>query len=281
MDKATEFLKWFGELFGMFKYFPAWFQVACILSVLWFLVIGGFFIHFYSAIGVRLKSQTALTGLENNALSGDATALTKLSFSSSPKAYDILASIIQTSPDEQKRRSAISAIVNLKDKRTTTLLGGILIKEKWEVASDCAVALGRSKDPDAVPFLLRALQLHIDWLVGQKSAEALGSFEPTEPILHALVRAFDGDDNWTRDAAKQSLANYGSKALPVLVENLQQSTSYEGLMATIETIELIGDKLAVPRLEAFQRMIASLNFEEKQKHALTSETQKAIQLSRN
>ena len=275
MPKVSEVLKWIGELFAMFKYFPLWFQILLILSSLLFLIVGGICIHFYSVTGLKLKTQTALTQIEDNALSGDSPAMIKLSFSGSPKAYDILASIIQTSPNEERRQSAISAIVNLKDKRTTALLGNILVKEKWIIAGDCAVALGRAKDADAVPFLLRALQLHIDWVVGQKSAEALGSFEPTKPILQALIRALD-EESWIRDAAKQSLANYGIRALPALTENLERSTSYESLFATLETIALIGDKQSVPSLQTFQQRIHDLNCEDKQKAALLAETQKAI-----
>ena len=278
MAKFIEFLKSFGELFAMFKYFPLWYQVLLIFSILLFLVVGGLFIHFYSITNLQLKTQTAVTAVEDNALSGDTPAMIKLSFSGSPKAYDILAAIIQTSPDETRRQSAISAIVNLKDKRTTVLLGNILIKEKWVIAGDCAVALGRSKDSDAVPFLLRALQLHIDWVVGQKSAEALGSFEPTKPILQALIRALD-EENFTRDAAKQSLANYGDKALPSLTDNLDRSASFDSLLATVETISLIGGKQSLPHLQAFQQRIAALNIEDKQKAILSSETRKAIDVA--
>jgi HEAT repeat protein len=277
MPKFSEFLKWFGDLFAMFKYFPLWFQILLIFSTLLLLIVGGLFIHFYSVTNLRLTTQTAVTQIEDNALSGDGPAMIKLSFSGSPKAYDILASVIQTSPDEQRRQAAISAIVNLKDKRTTALLGNILVKEKWIIAGDCAVALGRAKDPNAIPFLLRALQLHIDWVVGQKSAEALGSFEPTAPILQALIRAFDEDNSFIQDAAKQSLANYGVKALPLLTENLERSSSsYQSLVATVQTIALIGDKQSVPSLKAFQQRIQLSDLDNKQRAVLESEAQKAL-----
>lgn len=103
--------------------------------------------------------------LEKKARAGLSDAMIQLSLSGSPRAFDILASVAQTNPKEEIREEAISAIVNLDDNRKISLLGSILKKEKWQIAASCAQALGRSGDEAAIPYLIQALKLDVDWLI--------------------------------------------------------------------------------------------------------------------
>jgi hypothetical protein len=195
-----------------------------------------------------------LAALELKARAGDEEAIAELSLSGDPRAFDVLASLLENSPQEKIRESVANAFANLSDPRRIPLLGNTLVSEKWMVAAACAQTLGRSKDPAAVPYLLRALQLNVDWLVTQKSAEALGFFPATEATTKALIKTLNRG-SFEGQAAKQSLVRQGSDAVSALIENLDHATSFEGLAFTMQALAIIGDQRAIPALEATQRKI--------------------------
>jgi hypothetical protein len=200
----------------------------------------------------------AFSTLARKARSGNEEAMMELSLSDYPKAYEVLASVLGTNPQEKIREASVNALANLNDARRITLLGDTLVSEKWLVAAACAQALGRAGDPAAVPYLLRALQLKVDWLVAQKSAEALGVFAPSEAITRALVKALN-QGSFEGQAAKQSLVRHGHASVPALIENLNSVKSSEGLLFTIQALAIIGDQSAIPALQEAQHKIDAMN----------------------
>jgi HEAT repeat protein len=192
------------------------------------------------------------------ARSGNPGAMTELSLSAYPKAFDVLASVLKNDARESSREACANALANLDDPRKIPLLGDTLVSEKWQVAAACAQALGRSGDAAAVPYLLRALQMRVDWLVAQKSAEALGYFQPTEAITRALVKALNRG-SFEGQAAKQSLLRHGSASVPALIGNLGQMQSPEGLLFTIQALGILGDQRAVGPLEEARQRIDAMN----------------------
>jgi hypothetical protein len=123
---------------------------------------------------------TNLDTLKKKARSGDEQAITELSLSGSSDAYDVLSSILEKNPQDKVRESAANALVNVTDSRKVELLGKTLLSEKWLVAAACAQVLGRTRDPASIPYLIRGIELHVDWLVAQKCAEALSYYEPKD-----------------------------------------------------------------------------------------------------
>lgn len=218
----------------------------------------------------------AAPDLEKKARAGLPEAMVQLSLSGSPKAFDILASVVRTNPDEKVRMEAISALVNLEDERKIALLGSVLQNEKWEIAARCAQALGRSGDETAIPFLIRALKLNVDWLVSQKSAEGLGFFKASEGITRVLIIALNRG-SFQGEAAKQSLVSQGGFAVPFLLENLKKTTSYEGFRTTVQILGLIGDNGAVSSLAAARERIGEFAVEERWKRELDSEIDAALE----
>jgi HEAT repeat protein len=209
------------------------------------------------------ETNAAFAALLRQARSGNAEAMTELSLSDYPQKFEVLAAVLETNPQEAIREAAVNGLANLNDQRKIPLLGHTLVSEKWLVAAACAQALGRSRDAAAVPYLMRALQLRVDWLVAQKSAEALGYFEPTEAITKSLVKALN-NGSFEGQAAKQSLVLHGRSSVPPLIENLSRAQSSEGLRFTIQALGIIGDQRAVSALEEMQHKIGAMNSTAKQ-----------------
>jgi HEAT repeat protein len=223
-----------------------------------------------------------LSALEKKALFGDAQAMLELSFSDSPRSFEILSSVLRTNPQDEVRQQAVFALANIKDRRKVAVLGETLVAEKWLVAGSCAEALGRSGDPAAVPYLLKALELHIDWVVAQKSAAALGNFDPNPTIARALIRALnERESSFEAEAAKQSLVKFGSFSLPYLIDSLKSSTSSQGLSEGIHAIRLIGAgdaAVSIASLESTRTRIPLLTaLDEKARSQLTADCERAIE----
>jgi hypothetical protein len=203
-------------------------------------------------------AEAASAALVRRARSGDARAMAELSRSDDPNAFEVISSVLRTSPQETIREAAVNALANLDDPKKVALLGETLLSEKWLVAAACAQVLGRSKDPSAVPYLLRALQIRVDWLVAKSSAEALGFFKPTEAITKSLVKALNRG-SFEGQAGKQSLIGHGIASVTALIENLKQSPSSEALLYTIQALGAIGDQRAVAALEEARHKIDATN----------------------
>lgn len=282
MEKVANFFKALGDSAEVAGYFPLWFKVVCLFSAIYLLLFGGLFIYFYAKSSALLKTSAALSSLEKKALTGDPSAMVELSFSSSPHAFDIIASVIRSNPKDETRQNAIIALSNINDPRKVEVLGGTLLAEKWLVAAACAQSLGRSGDPAAVPYLVRALELRIDWVVAQKSAEALGNFPPSEAVARALVAALnEGESSFEAEAAKQSLVKFGPYSVPFLIDNLSNSTSGQGLEQTIHALRLLGTADAPKVMQALTSFKAKVNTLEEisvgERSKLISEAERASQ----
>lgn len=275
MEKLISALKSMGDAFTVMSQFSWGYQLFFVLSAVYFVVAIGLFIHQYTAASLQTRTSVATMELEKKAIAGTAEAMTQLSISDSPRAFSILASLAENSPEEKTRIAAILAIANLNDKRKIPLLGAILVKEKWEVAAASAKALARSKENLAVPYLIRALDINVDWLVAQKSAEALGFFEPSEATSRALVVALNRG-SFQGEAAKQSLINQGAAVVPVLVANLREADSYESILLTVETLRVLGDKQALPIIREVKDRVEQLNIDAQLKARLSKEIRGAI-----
>ena len=197
--------------------------------------------------GVTLGTGNNEDWVEKRARQGDKEAIKNLIVIGSKNAFEIVANVIRNDPDEETRRAAIVAIAGLDDDRKIDVLGQTLMNEKWSVAKTCAEALGRTRNPRAEPYLIRAIDLHVDWVTTQKSAEALGLLPPTPTSLKALVRALNLG-SYEGIAAKQSLVNFGPKAAPSLRENLHRELKGDALRLTVEVLQLLDDKSALPDL---------------------------------
>jgi hypothetical protein len=280
VEKIAAFFKALADAAAVVNQFPTWLKLVCFVSLLYFLIFGGIFIFEYSKYAALLKTSALMSNLEKQALSGQPMAMIELSLSESPKAFDILASVLKTNPQDQVRQQAAVALANLHDPRKTQALGDALLAEKWEVAGACAQALGRSNDPSAVPYLLRALQLHIDWVVAQKSAEALGNFPPSEQIAKALVTTMnEGESSFEAEAAKQSLVKFGRFSMPFLLANIEETTSVQGFTQSVLALRIVGEHDAAKCVESLKaadrRVAADPAFDDAGRKRLRSEIEAA------
>lgn len=281
LARFGEFLKEVFDSYHVIETFPPWFKGVCVLSAIYFAVFGATFIFFYSRAAALLKTSAALSVLEKKALSGDPQAMLELSFSDSTRSFDILSAVARSTPQDDVRQQAIFALANVKDDRKVPFIGETLLSEKWLVAAACADALGRSGDPRAVPYLLKALDLRIDWVTAQKSAAALGNFQPSPEIARALVTGMNEGDSWEGDAAMQSLVKFGKFSLPYLFSNLDTSSSGQGLSETIHALRILGVEdtaYTIGKLQAARSRIESMHsLEAKEKAQIIEDCDSTVQ----
>jgi HEAT repeat protein len=207
-----------------------------------------------SAAGAGSGTGGNAAWVEKRAARGDKDAIRELPGLGSPQAFGILESVILTNPLEDVRQAAIVAMASLDDPRKIDVLGGILVAEKWTVAKTCAEALGRTRNALAAPYLIRAIELNVDWVTAQASAEALGLLPAAPAGMRALVMALNRG-SFQGIAAKQSLVRFSLEAAPALRENLRRRLKGEALRLTLDALRLIGDRDALPPLRELESSV--------------------------
>jgi len=276
MERLPNFFSALGSFWTVVAAFPPGAQAFYSFAALVLLVIGGMFIRQYSVTSTMLKTSSATAQLERKSLGGDTAAILELSISDSPRALEVLSTVLGSNVSDNVRKVAAQALANLKDPERVTSLGACLQREKWEVAAACAQGLGRSRDERAIPYLIRALELNVDWLVAQKSAEALGFFPASPRVTAALVAALD-IGSFPGEAAKQSLVNEGAGAVPHLTEYMLGHRSPAGLQLAVDAVGLIGDSGAIPALKQLRDRVKSGGEEQRRKDQLGTAIDRAIQ----
>ena len=195
------------------------------------------------------QEQLTLEQLRSYAEGGNEQAVQQIAVTQSPESFSVLMDLAVNHIDEKIKIAAIKALATFRSPDITPLCE-LLVQDRWQVAEACAKALGRFKNPQAIPYLIKASDQHVDWVTTQECATALGVFAPQQPetVCPALVRALELG-SFEGEAASQSLRRYGSIALPFLLESLQNPLSKDSRLA-LKTIVLIGDKQVLPTLEA-------------------------------
>ncbi|MEO7419044.1 MAG: HEAT repeat domain-containing protein [Thermoanaerobaculia bacterium] len=279
MEKIESFLKSLGAFWAVVAAFPPGARAFYSVSGALFLVVAGMFIRQYSITSTNLTTSSATAALERKSLGGDPSAIVELSLTDSPRVVEVISTVLASSPRDDVRKVAAQALANVRDPAKITALGECLQREKWEVAAACAQGLGRSRDDRAIPYLVRALELNVDWLVAQKSAEALGFFPASPRVLSALVAALD-IGSFPAEAAKQSLVNHGTPAVPYLVEFIATDHSLEALQLGTEALGLIGDPKAVGPLTDLRARVQDRREEQRWKDQLIAAIDQAIRRCR-
>jgi HEAT repeat protein len=182
---------------------------------------------------------------------GDKKAIQLLAASQAPEAFKMLTDLAVNQIDEEVKIPAIRALATFRNPGDIIPVCKLLVQERWQVAEACAKALGRFKNPLAIPYLIKASDQHVDWITTQQAATTLGVFAPSQPdiICPALVRALELG-SFEGEAASQSLRRYGSIALPYLFKTLQNDALWKSSQLTLKTVALIGDPQALPVLQS-------------------------------
>ncbi len=194
-----------------------------------------------------------LDQLHDYAEAGNDQALQMLAVNQSPEAFQKLMDLAINHIDEKIKIAAIKALSNFRTPGDIKPLCELLVQERWQVAEACAKALGRFKNPVAIPYLIRAADQNIDWVTTRESAVALGAFAPQESdvVCPGLVRALDLG-SFAGEAASQSLRRYGASALSYLLTYLEGDPSPRAISLGVKTVVLIGEKAVVPRLQSIR-----------------------------
>jgi len=200
---------------------------------------------------VPVQQQSSLDQLRSHAEAGNEQAVQSIAIHASPESFSVLMDLAVNHIDEKIKIAAIKGLASFRSPGDITPLCELLVQDRWQVAEACAKALGRFKNPQAIPYLIKASDQHVDWVTTRESATALGVFAPQQPeiVCPALIRALELG-SFEGEAASQSLRRYGSLALPFLLDGLQHGSLLKVSSLALKTIVLIGDKQAVPTLEA-------------------------------
>ena len=173
------------------------------------------------------------------------------------------------------QEAASAILASIADARVFEPLVAALRSRDWIVRMHAAKALGRIRDPEAVPVLMPLLQdkvkavreevsgalaaiggvavlaliqalQHDEWLVRLHAVEALGklkSSDAVEPLLQAL---FNDRDSAIREDVVRALGAIGdSRAVDYLVLVMKEPTLR---LIAVEALGHIGDRRAVPLL---------------------------------
>jgi hypothetical protein len=188
--------------------------------------------------------------MRRHAEAGNEQAVQLIASAQTLEAFSILMDLAVNNIDEKIKIAAIKALASFRTPGDLNPLCELLVQDRWQVAEACAKALGRFKNPIAIPYLIKASDQHVDWVTTQASATALGMFAPQQPetICPALIRALE-IGSFEGEAASQSLRRYGALALPFLLDGLKNGSTVTGAILALKTIVLIGDPQALPTLE--------------------------------
>jgi len=197
--------------------------------------------------------QPGIAELRGYAEAGNEQALQAIAVTQTPEAFSILMDLAVNNIDEKIKIASIRALASFRTPGDLTPLCELLVQDRWQVAEACAKALGRFRNPIAIPYLIKASDQHVDWVTTRDSVTALGVFAPQQPeiICPALCRALELA-SFEGEAASQSLSRYGSLALPFLLDGLRNGSLVRGSALALKTIALIGDRQALPALEAIR-----------------------------
>ncbi|MDI6781604.1 MAG: HEAT repeat domain-containing protein, partial [bacterium] len=117
-------------------------------------------------------------------------------------------------------KKAVSCLINLLSPIPEGFSPAI-----WTVRGNAAIALGKIKDPEAIPPLIQSLKDE-DSFIRTCAAEAIGNLkenarEAIVPLIELLVERVDTDDS-VPEAAVSALINIGSACIPYLLKSIDK-----------------------------------------------------------
>jgi HEAT repeat protein len=158
--------------------------------------------------------------------------------------------------DIEKRIAAIEELGRRKDEQAIDLLMSVAgnRREDWQVQVKAIQLLGEIKNPRAVDLLLRIFNSHSrDWecpSIKSYTALALSNFGGQPGVTDALIKGTEDGELLTREASVRALGIIRSeKATPHLIA-LLRDRSVAIRLSAIKALVSIGDRKALPELEA-------------------------------
>ncbi len=160
--------------------------------------------------------------------------------------------------DEEVRSAACTSIGKFRDPSTFDEITNVLLDDpKIEVRRSAAIALGETKHPAAIPFLMEALRDSYWWFEReQAAADLLNAIEKMGPaVVEPLIEALGDKEGTVRKFAATVLGNLGD---PRAMDELGMAL-YD---LHHEVGETAAEALAKFGAEAVELLIESLNHPE-------------------
>jgi len=139
---------------------------------------------------------------------------------------------------------AVQTLGEIGDKRAAKPIMKLLgHSRRWQILSAAATALGKLKSREAVEPLIKLFEGGKNRFVRKSVVVALGRIGDPRAIP-VLIKALSDPCYAVRYPAKDALVKFGKEAVPHLIDNLKESTSFS-LYLTVQALGEIGDVRAI------------------------------------
>ena len=163
------------------------------------------------------------------------------------KALPIIANMLRQESDPELNRICLLAIGSIGDEKYLTVLSDFLYSGNRDLTFAAIQALKNMATEQAIEYLVR--RLGTDHEIDKQIVDSLGEIQTTYSI-QKINELLTSHDPYIRNYAKDKLTAMGSKAVPVLLENLKDE-DVDLLIHTLNVLGLIGDPSAAQPIRKF------------------------------
>jgi len=163
------------------------------------------------------------------------------------KALPLIVTMLNQQDDPELNRLCLLAIGNIGDEKYITTLSDFLYSGNRELTLAAIQALKNIGTTTAVEYLVRRLGTDHD--IDKMIVDSLGEIQTTASIRH-INNLLVSHDAYIRNYAKDKLTELASKAVPVLLENLN-SDNPDLLIHTLNILSLVGDPSSAQPIRKF------------------------------
>ncbi len=163
------------------------------------------------------------------------------------KTLPLIANILAQSSDPEINRACLLAIGSIGDPAYITTISDFLYSGNRELTFAAIEALKLIGTDEAVEYLVK--RLGTDNAIDRAIVQALAEIQTVTSIRH-INRLLESHDPHLRNFAKDKLVELGSKAVPIVLENLE-SDDPDVLIHSLNILGLIGDPSAARPIRQF------------------------------
>jgi HEAT repeat protein len=154
--------------------------------------------------------------------------------------------------DRAVRSAAAKALGGIGGAEAVRALVQALDDPEWEVCRDSILALGKSRDPAAVPPLVELLLSDEHTQLRRWAADSLGAIGHGAAVA-GLAEASQGNNETVRSSAFDALARIGGAAATAAILEVLRSPQGKDRSKAVQTLGKLKDQATIPDLLAAVR----------------------------